>query len=196
MNDNFQDFLADNSEVILDSLIENEIVKEIPFLGSSLKIIRGIKSVRDQAYLNKIKLFLKKVGGINKEQKQRIIEESKKNEKSRTKFGEAIFTTIEQSDSTVKIEYIAIAFEAFINKELEESDLRLLCHIIRNSFADELIDIIENEIPTIDLKYVVASGLAETLYESLTYDGNAEPKYRLSGSSEQLRKAWRKYGNK
>lgn len=50
MDDNFQDLLAENSEAILDSLIENDVIKEIPILGSSLKIIRGIQSLSDKAY--------------------------------------------------------------------------------------------------------------------------------------------------
>jgi len=193
MNENFQDLLADNTEVAIDTLLDNEVIKEIPILGSSIKIIRGIQSLRDRAYLNKVKLFIEKVGQINDDQKQRIISESKKSEKSRAKFGDAIFTTIEQSDSTVKIEYMAIAFEAFLNKDFEESDLRLICHIIRNTFSDELIDIVENEHPTTDLKYVVSTGLAEAIYEPLKFDGNAEPKYKLSGSAEQLRKSWKTY---
>lgn len=193
MNENFQDFLADNSEVFIDSLIENEIIKEIPILGSSLKIIRGIQGLRDRAYLNKIKLFLEKIGEINGEQKKVIINDSKKNEKSRTKFGDAIFTTIEQSDSTVKVEYLAIAFEAYVNEEINESDLRLICHVINNTFSDELIDIIENEKPIGDLKNVVSSGLAETKYREMTFDGNSEPDYILSKTAEQLRIAWRKY---
>ena len=193
MNENFQDFLADNSEVFIDSLIENEVIKEIPILGSSLKIIRGIQSLRDRAYLNKIKLFLEKIGEINSEQKKVIINDSKKNEKSRTKFGDAIFTTIEQSDSTVKVEYLAIAFEAYLNEEINESDLRLICHVINNTFSDELIDIIENEKPIGDLKNFVSSGLAETKYREMTFDGNLEPDYILSKTAEQLRIAWRKY---
>lgn len=193
MNENFQDLLADNTEVAIDALLDNEVIKEIPILGSSLKIIRGIQSLRDRAYLYKVKLFIEKVGQINDDQKQRIISESKKSEKSRAKFGDAIFTTIEQSDSSVKIEYMAIAFEAFLNKDFEESDLRLICHIIRNTFSDELIDIIENEYPTTDLKYVVSTGLAEAIYAPLTYDGNSEPLYKLSSSAEQLRKSWKTY---
>ncbi|WP_206743364.1 hypothetical protein, partial [Flavobacterium sp. Leaf82] len=139
----------------------------------SLKIIRGIQSLRDRAYLNKIKLFLEKIGEINSEQKKVLINDSKKNEKSRTKFGDAIFTTIEQSDSTVKVEYLAIAFEAYVNEEINESDLRLICHVINNTFSDELIDIIENEKPIGDLKNVVSSGLAETKYREMTLDGNS-----------------------
>ncbi len=193
MNENFQDLLADNTEFVIDTLLDNEVIKEIPILGSSIKIIRGIQSLRDRAYLNKVKLFIEKVGQINDDQKQRIISESRRSEKSRAKFGDAIFTTIEQSDSSVKIEYMAIAFEAFVNKDFEESDLRLICHIIKNTFSDELIDIVENEHPTIDLKYVVSTGLAEAIYEPLKFDGNVEPKYKLSGSAEQLRKSWKAY---
>lgn len=194
MNENFQDLLADNSEAVLDLLMNNEVIKEIPILGSSLKIIRGIQSLRDRAYLNKIKIFLEKIGEINDAQKKILITDSKQNEKSRTKFGDAIFTTIEQSDSTVKVEYIAIGFEAYLNGEINESDLRLICHVLNNTFSDELIDIIENEKPIGDLKNVVSSGLAETKYTELTFDGNSEPDYILSLTAEQLRIAWKKYG--
>jgi hypothetical protein len=193
MNENFRDLLAENTEVAIDTLLDNVVIKEIPILGSSIKIIRGIQSLGERAYLNKVKLFVEKLGEINDFQKQRIISESKQNANSRAKLGDAIFTTIEQSDSTVKIEYMAIAFEAFLNNDLEESDLTLICHIIKNTFSDELIDIVENEIPTTDLKYVVSTGLAEAIYEPLKFDGNAEPKYKLSGSAEQLRKSWKKY---
>ncbi len=78
MDENFQDFLADNSEVILDLLMQNELIKMIPILGSSLKIIRGVQNIRDRAYLNKIKYFIEKVGEINGQQKTRLIEDSKK----------------------------------------------------------------------------------------------------------------------
>ena len=193
MNENFQDYLADNSEIIIDSLIQNELLKVIPILGSSLKIIRGVHNVRDIAYLTKIKFFLDCVGELSVKQKTRIIEDSKKNEKSRAKLGDAIFTTIEKSDSIVKIEYISVAFEAYLNEDFDESDLRLICHIINNTFSDELIDIIENETPSGDLKYSVPNGLAEAVYHELTFDGNSEPSYVLSRIAELLRKAWRKY---
>ncbi len=193
MNENFLDLLADNTEIVIDQLLKNEIVKEIPILGSSINLIKGFNSVRDRAYLNKVKLFIENIGQIDFVKKQRIISESKKSEKKRAKFGDAIFTTIEQSESIAKIEYVAVAFEAFLNEDFEEYDLRLICHIIRNSFSDELIDIVENERPKSDLKYLVPTGLAEAIYEPLTYNGNAEPKYKLSSSAEQLRKSWRLY---
>jgi hypothetical protein len=193
MNENFKDLLADNSEILLDSLMDNEILKEIPVLGSSLKIIRGIQSIRDKSYLNKVKRFLEHLGEIGEKERKKLIEESVNDKKRRVKFGDAIFTTIEQSDSLVKVEYIAIAFEAFLNDEIKESDLRLICHVINNSFTDESIEVIEADSPN-NLQYVVPSGLAEMIYPKLTLDmDTTEPQYKISSIAGQLRTAWKKY---
>lgn len=196
MNENFQDLLADTSESFLDSLIENEIIKEIPILGSSLSIIRGIKNIRDRSYLNKIKLFLEKIGKINESQKQRLIDDSLKNEKSRAKLGDAIFTTLDQCDSAVKVEYMAIAFEAYLNGEIDSYEIKLLCHIIKNNFSEELIAVVEFDSPNIQLNYLTGSGLVDVIYMPLNYDSSTEPHFQLSHSSEQLRKAWKKYNKK
>ncbi|MFK5981841.1 MAG: hypothetical protein QM499_02920 [Flavobacteriaceae bacterium] len=197
MEKNLGNILEESGELILDSLIENELLKEIPVIGTSVKIIRAVKSIRDTAYLNKVKTFVEQLGEINDAQRKRLVEESKKDIKRRVKFGNALFTTIEQSESLIKVQYSAIAFEAFLNEDFEESDLRLICHIIRNSFTDELIDIVENDIPKTDLKFVVPSGLAENVYVPLLASGYGnEPEYNLTISAKQLREAWKKYRTK
>lgn len=193
MDQNFKDILADGGEVLLDSVINNEVIKEIPILGTSLKLIKGIQNVRDRAYINKVRKFIDCLGNINDKKKKKLIDESRKDEKRRVKFGDAIFTTIDQSDSLVKVEYVAVAFEAFLNDDLSESDLRLICHIIRNSFVDELIDIVENK-NQFELKYMVASGLAEINYPILRISSEtAEPEYEISMAARQLQEAYLKY---
>jgi len=195
MEDNIGNILAENGELIIDSLIENEILKQIPILGTSLNIYRGINSIRDAAYVNKVKIFIDRLGEFSNEKRQRLVEESKKDEKSRAKMGDALFTTIEQSDSRIKIEYLAIAFEAFLNEDFDQSDFRLICHIIQSSFSDELEDVIESTNPKTELKYLVPIGLAEAVYKESTFDmKTTEPNYELSESAKQLRHAWRKYG--
>jgi hypothetical protein len=195
MEENLGDLLITGGDLILDSLIENELIKEIPVIGTSLKIIGAVRSVRDNAYLNKIRTFLNQVGEISEDQKQRLISESKKSKKNRVKFGNALYSSLEQSDSQVKIQYIGIAFEAFLNKDIEEHDLRMICHIINNTFVDELIDVIENDLPEVNLKYVVSSGLAESHFVPRTMHGNSgQPFYELSEYGKKLKEAWKKYG--
>ena len=171
MNNNFQDILADNSEILLDSLINNEILKEIPVLGTSLKLIRGIQSIRDKFYLSKIKFFVEHLGEIDTLKKVKLIEEAKKSQKSRAKFGDALITTIEQSDSEIKIEYTAVAFEAFLNNDINEHDLREICHIIKNTFTEDLISIVEVKSIIIDLKNLSSTGLVIIEYRPLLMSG-------------------------
>lgn len=195
MNENIKNILSDSSEVLLDTLINNDVLKEIPVIGTSLNIIRAFKGIRDTAYLNKVKTFIEQIGEITEEQKTKLIEESKKDQSRRTKFGDAVFTSIEQSDSLIKVEYIAISFEAFLNGDFDESTLRQICHSIRNTFTDELIEMVETELVSKDLKrWLISTGFAETEYDE---DGPGisvgEPTYHLMPIANDLRKAWRKY---
>ncbi len=115
--------------------------------------------------------------------------------KNRSKFGNALFSSIEQSDSRVKIRYIANAFEAFLNTDIQEHELRMICHIIHNTFMDELIEVIETDNHQVDLKYVVSSGLVESHSVSQTMQGRSgRPIYELSSAGKQLKAAWKKYG--
>ncbi|MFD2101314.1 hypothetical protein [Flagellimonas iocasae] len=197
MNEFLGNIFTDGGELILDSLIDNEVVKEIPVIGSSINIIKGLKSIRDKIYLNKVKTFIEKLGDIDDQQKQKLIKESKKDLNSRVKFGEALYTSIEHSDSMVKVEYLAVAFEAFLSGDIESDDLRLICHSIKACFTDELVDIVECDQVKSDLKYLVPSGLAETVYGGITTHGmQSGPNYGLSPTAINLREAWRKYGNK
>lgn len=195
MNENFTNIISDTSEILLDSLIENEILKEIPVIGTSINLIRGIKNIRDQIYLSKIKFFLDNVGELNTSQKQILIEESKKDQDRRTKFGESLYTTIEQADSLVKIEYLAIAFEAFLNKELNNTELRHICHGINRCFLDDLIEIIETEYPREEtLKANISTGLTLSYEGGFTADlMSSNISYSLSELGFKFREVYKKH---
>jgi len=195
MEENFTNIIVDNSEILLDSLITNEILKEIPVIGTSIKLIKGVNNIRDQIYLNKIKYFLKNVGELTVSQKKRLIKESKKDSKRRTKFGESLFTTIEQADSLTKIEYLAITFEAFLNSDIDDKELRHICHAINRCFIDDLVEIVEADFPNYEiLKSNVDTGLASSLEGGITANlmgGNVT--YTISFLGEKFRKIWNKY---
>lgn len=192
MQKDFQNLLSGNGEILIDSLIENEILREIPILSSSLNLIRGINSLRDKAYLNKIKLFIDNLGQFTEEKRNRLIEESRRDQKRRSKFGDALFTAIERSDSTIKVEYLSTIFEAFLRNDFDNNTLRLLCHIIQISFSDDLENIIENMYPKIGHHHV-PSGLAQEMHSPIQMGGTTEPQYRLSKEAQILRTSWENY---
>jgi len=196
MKDEAISIISDNVEVLLDSVIENPLLKEIPILGTTVKMIQAVNSIRDNAYLTKVGRFLQNLDNITKSQRLKLIDESRLDEKRRVKFGEALFATIEQSDSIIKIDYLGCAFESFLNGEISVDDLRHIAHAIRTSFTDDLLQIVESKKapPQILLKHNQASGLVVAVYIQTAWNKNDnEPQYQLSTIAEQLRAVWTKY---
>lgn len=196
MKHKLKDVFVDNAEVLIDQLIENQVLKEIPILGTTINLIKGAFSVRDKIYLSKIKRFLENIGQISEKQRIKLITESRKDANRRAKFGESLLYTIDQSDSMAKIDYISCAFESFLNNEINDEELRLICHAVRNAFVDDLVTIVEstNTPNQVILKHNVSSGLVIANYQPKNFDmENDEPEYEISNATEQLRKAWEKY---
>ncbi len=200
MNENIKNILTDGGEIIIDSLLQNELVREIPIFGTSLNMIQEVQSLRDKSYLNKIKVFVENVGGLSEKQKVKLISESRKDKKRRAKFGDALFTSIEQSDSLVKIEYLAASFEAFLNNDIDDSELRQICHAIKNIFLDDLIEIVETKNPLM----IPFSILSANVFSGLSYVGtkgtltaplgnSSSLRYELSSVAMNLRNAWSMY---
>ncbi|HDZ07433.1 hypothetical protein [Maribacter sp.] len=64
----------------------------------------------------------------------------------------------------------------------------MICHIINNTFVDELIDVIENDTPEVNLKYVVSSSLSESHFVPKTMHGSSgQSFYEFSNSGKNSR---------
>ena len=194
MNEKFLELTLDNAEIALDILINNEIIKEIPILGNSLKIIQGIKTMRDRFYIAKIEKFITNIGNFSETQKEKLLLESKFDSNSKTKFSHAIYNTIEQSDSEIKIEILAYVFEGFLNNEITRIELRKICHGINLCFSDLLLDIVEKtHYSTTEFKEGVNSGFIEERDTSLTYNGNTGINYIHSDIGSKVSHMYKKY---
>lgn len=162
------DLLADLGEVALDQLIENEVLKEIPILGTAVGIARAGIGIRERVFLNKIQIFITTLHEQSDDDRKRLLMEINKDSKARIKFGEAVFSTIEQSTSSVKVEYVAIIFSAFIKGELSSKELRELCHSINVAQVDDLVEFAEGE------------SINERMYRDLVYTGLTNVRYPTS----------------
>ena len=192
MNRNFNEILLNVSDIAIDNLLDNDIVREIPIVGTSVRIIQGIKSLSDKIYLARIRYFLENIGELDNQQRRILIEESRKDEKRRAKFGEAILSNIVKSDSNVKIEYLAVAFESFLHGNMSDRDLRTICYGIQNSFTDDLVDLVESSFISSDtLKNSIHSKLVISKAREYTVDLiNTEFIYELSHAGYLLRRVW------
>jgi hypothetical protein len=54
----FLEASLEGAEAIADALIENEVVKSIPVVGTAIKILSGGLDLRDKIFVSKIQRFL------------------------------------------------------------------------------------------------------------------------------------------
>lgn len=196
MDENLTDVLADIGEAALDAVTENEVIREIPILGTAVGIARAASSIRDRVFLNKVRHFLKNVDEIGEDQRARFQETLGSNPEARSKTGEAVFYIFEQGDSMKKVEYAALAFRAFLDGQLPYDELSIMCYAIRQAYTGDLECFVESEqiaSSKYNLRFLVPSGLAEASYQFVSAGGSLEPDYDVSDTGKALRDIWIRY---
>jgi hypothetical protein len=51
----------ENTEVLIDQFISNDLVKDIPVFGTALKICKGVADISNRIFLEKISRFITKL---------------------------------------------------------------------------------------------------------------------------------------
>ncbi|MDM3856490.1 MAG: hypothetical protein PT120_16755, partial [Aphanizomenon gracile PMC649.10] len=69
------ELLADFGEVALDVTLEEGLLKDIPVIGSAIKIATITKNIPNQLFLSKMKRFLQKIDKISQEDKENFIQD-------------------------------------------------------------------------------------------------------------------------
>ena len=173
------DLLADLGETAIDELLSNDVIKDIPILGTAINLARTVIGLRERAFLNKLRLFVQSLPHQSDDERSKLCSAIANDCDSRDKVGEAIFSTLEQADSTVKVQYIGLVFAAFLREYISDRELRELCYSIRITQVDDLVEFIESESPRERLlREMVHTGLVGVRYPPVpvTHSGTLEVK--------------------
>ncbi|MCB9250729.1 MAG: hypothetical protein H6613_20420 [Ignavibacteriales bacterium] len=61
----------ENSEVVIDQLMNNNLLKDIPFVGNAFKIANIVKDFRDRIYITKLAKFIFALDEISENEKKK-----------------------------------------------------------------------------------------------------------------------------
>ena len=148
-----QELLATSADVVTKVL-------EVPLfdtigLSYILKAKSALHSIRDIYFYNKISRFIEGLEYQSAEDHAHLeLVNPIEDQLSRKKIGEAVFSWIENADSTTKIDYYAVIFSAFRKGEIDQVQMRFFGHIINKAFLDDL----ENFISEYSKYGYIASG--------------------------------------
>lgn len=160
--------VLENTEVIVDQCISNDFVKDIPFIGTTLKAYKALVDFRDKLFLAKISRFIEELDSVQPEVKEALIEKVRNHPDEAKKIGEVVLFAIDKASDLEKPEIIAKIFLAYTNDQITCSDLRRITEAVNQAFVDDLktlinVDSIPNKSQEAYLRYLVSTGLTEVV---------------------------------
>ncbi len=188
---------VDITELILDSLLEESILKELPIVGSVLGIGKTVVTVKNQLFLKKILAFLSGVKDVPQEKRLRMIDQVNDSNKFRIKVGEKLVYILDKCDDYIDAKYISQLFAAFLKEEIEYQDFLKGSRIIQDLFVGDLEYFLENEpsifsrelyleeAPNEDELPLINAGILQSSINPINVqdqtDHRADSKYEVSG---------------
>lgn len=135
------DVAAGIGEVVLDSVLNEGVLRDVPALGSAVGLARAVGTMRDHYFLKKVAGFLGPFS--DPRDRAEFATRIEADGKERAKVGENLVLLLERLDDMRKPEMIGRIYLAYIRGRIGWRDLQLLTaavdrlHLI---YAEDLID--------------------------------------------------------
>ena len=135
----FEKLATDFGEITFDQLSEFEgVAKDIPVIGSIVKLAKIGFSVRDILLFKKLGKFLWSLRDIPQEKRIELIQKLEKDSHCKSDIGAKIMLLLERADDFEKPKMIANAFKAYLNDELSYNQLQKINFAIDHLFVDDI----------------------------------------------------------
>lgn len=103
-------FLDDIGELMLDTTLNDSILKELPILGTIVGVGKCIKNVYDIRFAKKLIAFLFPIKDVPPEKRVYAIRKWEQDKNFRGKVGDTLLGMIERCDDTVKASWLSKLF--------------------------------------------------------------------------------------
>jgi hypothetical protein len=138
MDNNIMDLTVDIGEVVIDSFLNDGLLKDIPILGTGIKFIRISANISDTLLLNKLKLFMENLNIIKQDDVEKF-KEKMNNDKFQKEVGIKLLNIINKTDEYIKIRWIAKAFLDYLDKKIPKDFFYRIITIINNAFVQDIL---------------------------------------------------------
>ena len=135
------DLAGDIAEIGIDSLLDEGLLKDIPFFGTAIKAFSIISSVRDRLFLKKVSKFLFELSKINEQQRSDFREKIRDDKDFQSNVGENLILLLERHENMSKPSILAKAFGAFIKEEMCYDEFLKIAAAIDSTFINDLLNL-------------------------------------------------------
>ncbi len=149
----YSDIISDYLELGIDSILDNDSLKEIPIIKTFIGVGKITKSIRKRNLMKNLVIFINELnsGNIDKEKLKKHKEELNQNPKKAEKELGRILIILEQTIDNLKSSILGKLYKAYINQEIDWdlfvefseitnrlyiNDLSILSLIFKNQLSD------------------------------------------------------------
>ncbi len=128
------DLSKDYAEIGLDSLLDENLLKEIPIIKTLVSIIKTGVAIKERFFIKKFLVFLKefKTGNTNENTLEQFKNNFEKDEGFKNKITEQILIILEELDSVKKSKILAHLFSFYLKKEFDWQYFIVLSSCLKN----------------------------------------------------------------
>lgn len=174
---------VDLSELTFDSIIKNDLLKEIPIVSTIINLSKFGANIHDNLFLKKILYFLNNLKDISSEKRKELVENINKSKKYKVKVGEKLLYIIDSCEDYEISELAGTLFKAFIEEKINYNDFLKSTSVIKKLNINEFKWFIKERknycFDLIDVRDMISSGLFELYYDQPDIRVSDEEDYKL-----------------
>ena len=169
------------SELIIDSVIEDGVLKDIPIVSTIIGLSNIGMKISDRILLNKIISFLIELKNIPISKREEMVNKIDKSKKYEIKVGEKILLIIDRCNDYENSKFVAKLFSAYIMEKIDYADFLRGANIIQSVEINDFKKFLKLEknkfqysftnrdnLNYEDVKYLLHVGIFESHTEEIT----------------------------
>ena len=132
----------ENVEAVIDAATDNEILKNIPVVGTAVKLVKEAVDIRDRMFAAKLTTFLQALNETTPEAREKLRQKIASSPDEAKEVGETLLLVLDKTTTLKKAEIIAYIFIAYTLEHITATDFRRLLDATDQAFIDDLIDLL------------------------------------------------------
>lgn len=128
----------DISEVAIDSILEEGLLRDLPGLNIISGLIKTTKNIREKIFAKKILLFLQSLNDCELSKRQSFVNKFDSNPKKKQRIGETLIVILERIDNLEKPIVIGNLFKAYLIEEINYEEFLKMSSIVNKVDLNDL----------------------------------------------------------
>ncbi len=148
MNAEEKSLVIDVAEAGIDVLLDEGLLKEIPYLKTLYTLSHTLVTLRDRVFAAKVRRFIARAAEMTSEEKKRLADGIEKEPTRKAALTELVLLSLERTDRLKKAELLAVLFRASVRGEISDLEFDQLAHAINQADLNSLfgfLDVLEKD---------------------------------------------------